>query len=616
MGNSRTEIDLPPPDESGDPSMTIWPKGSFRALMASGEFSIRGVAETAPRPPDSVPSAQSAAEMAATAAVPSPDPLPATSPAIPYEQTGFVFGDMIGQGGMGEVFRATQQSLQRTVAVKTIRDDTWASSRGDDEARDAMRSEFVREALVTARLEHPNIAPVHELTFTGPGRRPHLAMKLVRGESWTVLLHRDRSELSEADYLARHLPILERMAQAVAFAHSRGIMHRDLKPGQVMVGDFGETVLMDWGLALQFGDPPDESGDVRIRGTIPTLDSASNPAGTPCMMAPEQTTKATDQLGPHTDVYLLGGTLYFILTGYYPHDAPTPGAAMMRAASGLIVPPKLRNPERWIPDELAQLAIHALAADPADRIPSADAFISALRDYLTGSGRRRESETLLRQAIELANEPTDALSTAQTYARHAAIAERLSRALELWSDNQGAIEQKGISLAARIRTEIAAGDLLLAETHLEELTLMCEAYPSLPVDLQSLAAALAQERFRRARQQRQRSIFAWAATLLLLGHAIGATLWLIRSQDFSNRMSEQKKEISLRTDREIRNLSMELGNSLLASGRPAEAMEHFARALTLSQIINGTGSEMGNQAAKGMEEAGRMINAAPRAPSD
>src|SRR5262249_541565 len=146
----------------------------------------------------------------------------------------------------------------------------------------------------------------HDLGFDSGGE-PLLAMKLVKGESWNARLKKDFLDYDAPELLSRNLPILIQVAQAVAFAHSKGIIHRDIKRAQVVLGDFGEVLLMDWGLAVATGTDavPADAAGVRL----PSPNTASSPAGTPSMMAPEQTGRSGAKLGPWTDVYLLGGTL-------------------------------------------------------------------------------------------------------------------------------------------------------------------------------------------------------------------------------------------------------------------------------------------------------------------
>ncbi len=315
---------------------------------------------------------------------------------------------VVGRGGYGEVWEAVQSSLGRIVAVKRIRRDQLDQARQERPLEAALiEAEFRQEAVTTAVLDHPNIVPVYDLGVDSTGS-PLLAMKLVRGKAWNELIRED-AKLPMPDLLARHLPILKQVAQAVAFAHSRGVIHRDLKPSQVMVGEFGEVILMDWGLAVAFlkSTPQMLSGEVPLMtpsASAPYTTHASNPAGTPSFMAPEQTMQTGELLGPWTDVYLLGGVLYYLLTFTAPHPGQTMASVMMHAAEGEIEPASERAPGRDIPPELEALCQRTLRREPRERIATVEEFVQALDDYVTGSGRRRESLRLLEEARALLGE--------------------------------------------------------------------------------------------------------------------------------------------------------------------------------------------------------------------
>lgn len=598
-------------------SATFWPSGSARAAATS-----RPTEEAVSKPvfagtvAPTRPLAPPAGEDSWSPTIPAP--IPDTGP----QAKAYELGRVVGRGAMGEVYEARQAALGRQVAVKTIREDNWESSVRDPRIRAGLRMEFVQESLIAARLEHPNIAPVHDLGF-GEGGRPLLAMKLVRGQSWASMIGRDLGAVPESEFLGKHLPILKDMAQAVAFAHSRGIMHRDLKPSQVMVGDFGETVLMDWGLALQFAPFQEPAAQPPSPVEIPTVDTASNPAGTPALMAPEQTESSARRLGPHTDVYLLGGTLYLLLTGTFPHQGETMQAVLKSAARGIVQPPHERAPDRWIPEELAALALHCMDPKPEARVASAEVFIQALRDYLSGANRQRESQALVAEAQTLAGASGEGGGTREIYVRHAAVAERLARALELWPQNRFARELRAENLASRILTETDSGDLLLAETHLAELRALVAADPDLRVDIAALAGEVQGASDKRARQHRQRVRFAWAAGLLLLGHGVGMTYSFISARAFASHLSKQQETIeeslaearshSLEAaalvretlawehnpppDLDRRNVLKELGHVLAFGGDYADAIPYLEQALELTRKIDGPESAAAREAA-------------------
>jgi serine/threonine protein kinase len=329
---------------------------------------------------------------------PRPDDVAAAADTGEEAELPYRFCRRIGIGGMGEVWLGFQESLGRTVAIKRVRQDRIAHV--DATLRRVLECEFRNEALAAAALEHPNIAPVYDFGSDDAGD-PMMAMKLVKGRPWDGLLFEDRGKLSTEDFLGKHLPILISMGQAVAYAHAHGIVHRDLKPSQVMVGEFGEALLMDWGLAMRIGTPPaeDEVGPAtRSIASLPTPSTATNPAGTPALMAPEQTVLDASNVGTHTDVFLLGGTLYFLLTGYYPNESEDGRSAIEMARTCSVPRPETRAPGGDTPKELADLAMAAMVREPEKRVPSAREFVSRIQSYLSGEGRRRVASERVEEA--------------------------------------------------------------------------------------------------------------------------------------------------------------------------------------------------------------------------
>jgi len=365
---------------------------------------------------------------------------------------------IVGRGGMGEVWEAVQVALGRTVAVKRLRRESPDGRGLSPETLVEREVEFRREAVVAACLEHPNIVPVHDLGTDFEGS-PLIAMKLVQGKNWDAMIKEDWSHLSPEDFLGKHLPILVSMAQAVAFAHARNIVHRDLKPGQVMVGEYGEVLLMDWGLAVYIGEEKDRQSGL----TLPTRETAANPAGTPSLMAIEQTESDTSMLGTWTDIYLLGGTLYHLLTGTFPHTASTPMAAFLSAIDGRVALPSERSPDRLIPSELSALALECLRREPPNRLGSAKEFVDRLRDFLTGSGRRRESQQLVAESSKRLD------SSLGTYNDLSSALADVQRALTLWPANILAESMRADVHTRYAKRALALGDLALAAVHVEML---------------------------------------------------------------------------------------------------------------------------------------------------
>ena len=237
--------------------------------------------------------------------------MPDTQPPATMERPAYQLGRIVGAGGFGEVWQAVQVSLDRVVALKRPRRSSTLPDRVTAATARLGAHLFRQEALVTAQLDHPSIVPVHDLGVDGEGE-PVLAMKFVEGRLWTDVIEEQLQTLPVPEFLARNLPILVSVAQAVAYAHARDIVHRDIKPANVMVGEFGEVFLTDWGLAVRLA--PASAGP---EGEAPV--PVACPAGTAAYMAPEQTEPTADRIGPWTDLYLLGGTLYTLLTGKTPH---------------------------------------------------------------------------------------------------------------------------------------------------------------------------------------------------------------------------------------------------------------------------------------------------------
>jgi serine/threonine protein kinase len=260
----------------------------------------------------------------------------------------YLLGPLLGRGGMGKVYAAMQVALERTVAVKVLR----AELLDKDKARD----EFLAEALVAADLDHPNTVPAYEIGVTAEGA-PFYSMKLVRGSKW-------RSTL-ETNPLERNLDILLRVCDAVTFAHDKGVIHRDLKPDNVMAGPYGEVLLMDWGLAASVGNPRAQR-----------LHTRSVCAGTPAYMAPEVAACAVEKIGRASDLYLLGGILYEIVTGLTPHGGPNVTHCLAAAIRNELQPTEKNG-------ELLGVALRALRTDPADRQGSVKEFAGEVGEFLS-----------------------------------------------------------------------------------------------------------------------------------------------------------------------------------------------------------------------------------------
>jgi WD40 repeat protein/tRNA A-37 threonylcarbamoyl transferase component Bud32 len=265
------------------------------------------------------------------------------------------------RGGLGAVFVALDTELNREVALKQILDQ-----HADDPAS---RQCFLAEAEITGRLEHPGVVPIYGLGFDASGR-PFYAMRLVKGQSLKdAISHFHEGVEGSQTGLGRWVLSLRQLlnrfiavCNVVQYAHSRGIIHRDLKPSNILLGPFGETLVVDWGLAKAIGCKDVVAG-ISIPGSNAT--SPGMPVGTPMFMSPEQAGGWLDQVGPASDVYSLGATLYCLLTGK-PPILPSDLLTMLQdVQTAKIISPRLAN--RRVPAGLEAICVKAMALDPEHR---------------------------------------------------------------------------------------------------------------------------------------------------------------------------------------------------------------------------------------------------------
>ena len=288
----------------------------------------------------------------------------------------------IGRGGMGAVRRAYDTLLRREVAMKV------SDPGSPDYAQTALR--FMEEAQITGQLDHPNIVAVHDLGTGGGRRGVYFTMKLVEGETLTEQI----AELQRTEYdhrsVERILQIVLKVCDALSFAHARGVIHRDLKPDNVMVGSHGQVFLMDWGVALILKDPEGRASGPRV-----TLsdDLARDPrdengaiVGTFEYMSPEQAWGKTAELDTRTDVFGLGAILYHLLTGRGPNAAPIAFEALQRAQRGRATPPEAVGAWPNLPPGLCRIVMKALSKEKDERYVSVAALREDIEDFLRGGG--------------------------------------------------------------------------------------------------------------------------------------------------------------------------------------------------------------------------------------
>ncbi len=288
----------------------------------------------------------------------------------------YAFGEVLGRGGMGEVLLAHDRRIGRDVAVKRLRSGAPTQDEID---------RFLREARIQARLDHPSIVPVYELGRDGAGR-PYFTMKRLSGTTLADILAR-RSATRQ-----RLLRAFVEVCRAVDFAHARGVVHRDLKPGNIMLGEYGEVYVLDWGAARVTGDA---AGGV-VTADVDTLEGsapAGQVLGTPGYMAPEQLRHP--EVGRAADVYSLGAILFELLAGEPLH--PRASAIPSTLSSGTVTSPSSRRPDRAIAPELDALCTAMLVAEPKLR-PTARRCAEGIEEFLDGD---RDLERRRTMAIDL-----------------------------------------------------------------------------------------------------------------------------------------------------------------------------------------------------------------------
>jgi serine/threonine protein kinase/formylglycine-generating enzyme required for sulfatase activity len=287
------------------------------------------------------------------------------------------------KGGLGEVFVARDVELNRQVALKEIQHQHADIP--------ASRARFVLEAEITGALEHPGIVPVYGLGHY-PDGRPFYAMRFVKGDNLGDAIKRfHAAERTGRDPGARALEFRKLLGRfvdvcnAIAYAHSKGVLHRDLKPDNVMLGKYGETLVVDWGLAKAIGqaDPslhPDEEPVAPSSGGSGVETLPGKALGTPQFMSPEQAAGELDRLGPQSDVYSLGATLYTVLTGRLAFEGRDVGVVLQKVLRGEFPSPRQANPD--VPRPLEAICLKAMALKPEGRYATPRALAEDVERWL------------------------------------------------------------------------------------------------------------------------------------------------------------------------------------------------------------------------------------------
>jgi serine/threonine-protein kinase len=393
---------------------------------------------------------------------------------LPGPAGGLEIGPVLGEGGMGVVRSATQRSLGRDVAVKTLR---------DGHVSELAKGKLLREALVTGSLEHPNIVPVYDLGLDERGS-PLLVLKRITGTAWRDLMKDAalvRERFGAADALEWNLRTLMQVASAVHFAHRRGIVHRDIKPENIMVGEHGEVYVLDWGIAVATTD----DGSQRF----PLASESTDIAGTPFYMAPEMFGGSV--VTERTDVYLLGATLYEIVTGKPPHQGENLTQIMASVFDSPPVP-------EGVPAELQRIWSCAMANEPSARYASAEDLRLALQAFLDHRGSTKLSESAGRALHELerglAAPDAQAIEHRETlYNCFGECAFGFRQALEDWPGNHEAEEGLRRATLAMIDYEIGHRDVRAARLLLAKLL---PEDPTREAKVDAIEAELTRERER------------------------------------------------------------------------------------------------------------------------
>ena len=370
--------------------------------------------------------------------------------------------ERIGSGGMGTVYRVRDERLRRVLALKVVLDRAFGRKQGSGSSRALFR--FLEEAQVMAQLDHPGVLPVHDIDVDEEGK-PFFTMRLVDGQdlgSVIEAVHAGDEEWS----LSRVIGVLVQVCQTLAYAHSKGVTHRDVKPLNVMIGAFGQVYVLDWGLAHVAGraavdpdcaEPADLPGSARRNeaGEHPELlTEPGQVVGTPAYLSPERA-RGEGDAAPSSDVYAVGATLYQALTGEPPFapELASGGSAAVLAAVREGPPRPVRRLARDAPSELVSICERAMAREPAGRYPSMQALADDLRAYVElrvvaahRTGALVELQKWVarnRLAAGLAAGVLVALLALvglQAWARSAVAAERDMRAMESYVANVAAVD--------------------------------------------------------------------------------------------------------------------------------------------------------------------------------
>ncbi len=403
-----------------------------------------------------------------------------------YEDQG-----VIGMGGMGEVRRVYDRLLERTLAVKILR---WEKVDNVD-----ARARFLAEARVNARLQHPGVVAVHEQGEL-PDGRPWFTMKEVRGRTLGDAIRARFREVPDAPSPRRLIEVFARVCRTVAYAHAQGVVHRDIKPANIMLGEFGEVLVLDWGIARVGADPAEPAvngagGPTRRAPDLPGETREGRVMGTPAYMAPEQARGEHDRVGPAADAYALGAVLYHVLAGQPPYRG-TSVAVLARVRSDPPPPiDRVRHPRAGpAPPDLVALCERAMARDPEGR-PTVDALAGEIEGWLDGVRKAAQARAIVQEADAMLPRIAD------LQAEMAALQRQAAAILDPLPDHAPVADKRpgwDLEDAARAkRSEAELTEVRMLQTLRSALHLV----PDLP-EAHARLAAFYQDRLRQAEQAR------------------------------------------------------------------------------------------------------------------